>query len=132
MSYRRSVATRQTVGDAEAAIFNSGTGQIRTGSQEATPDTTVAGTLLGTVTFGATAFGATNSSGVATANSITSDTSADNSGTAGHARFLKSNGTTIIGDATCGMGSGDVNFDNNVIVAGGTIAISSATLATPQ
>jgi hypothetical protein len=93
-------------------------------------DDAAAGTLLGTLTFNATAFGATNSSGVATANAITSDTNADNSGTAAHARLLNSS-AVIRSDATCGQGSGDFNFNNNVIVAGGTIAVSSMTLTTP-
>lgn len=131
MSYRRATAVRQAVGDAEAALYNSGTIQIRTGAQPATPNDAAQGTLLGTLTFSATAFGSTNSSGVATANSITSDTSADNSGTAGHARLLNSS-AAIRGDCTCGQGSGDINFDNSVIVAGGVIAISSLTLTTPQ
>lgn len=131
MAYRRATAVRQSVGDAEAALFNSGTIQIRTGAQPATPDTAASGTLLGTLGFSATAFGATNTSGVATANAISSDTSADNSGTAGHARLLNSGGT-IRGDATCGQGTGDFNFDNSTIVAGGTIAVSSMTLTTPE
>lgn len=131
MAYRRATATRQTVGDAEKALFNAGTIQIRTGAQPATPDTAASGTLLGTLTFGATAFGATNTSGVASLNSVTSDTSADASGTAGHARLLNSS-AAIVGDVTCGQGSGDINFDNAVIVAGGTIAISSGSLTTPQ
>jgi hypothetical protein len=131
MAYRRATATRQTVGDAEKALFNSGSFQIRTGAQPTLPDDAASGTLLGTLTFGATAFGATNSSGVATANAITSDSSADNSGTAAHARFLTS-GAAIVADCSCGQGSGDINFNNNVIVAGGTIAVSSMTLTTPQ
>lgn len=130
MAYRRATATRQTVGDAEKALFNSGTFQIRTGAQPTNVNDAASGTLLGTLTFGATAFGATNSSGVATANSITSDTSADNSGTVGHARFLSS-GAAIVADCTCATGSGDISFDNGTIVAGGTIACSSMTLTTP-
>lgn len=131
MTYRRATATRQSVGDAEAALYNGGSIQIRSGAQPATPDTAASGTLLGTPAFGATAFGATNSSGVATANAITSDTSADASGTAAHGRLLDSS-AAIRGDVSCGQGSGDINFDNNVIVAGGTIAISSMTLTTPE
>ena len=72
------------------------------------------GTLLGTLTFAATAFGA-SSTGVATAASITSDSNADNSGTAGHARILNGGGT-IHSDADCAQGSGSFNFDNYVIV----------------
>jgi hypothetical protein len=118
------------VNDARVDLLDNGTIQIRTGAQPATADTAASGTLLGTLTFGATAFGATNSSGVATANAITSDTSADASGTAGHARILTS-GAAIHSDATCGQGTGDLSFDNSVIVSGGTIAISALTWTEP-
>lgn len=129
MAYRQATATRNAANDARAALLNGGTMQIRTGAQPTNVGDAAAGTLLGTVTFNATAFGA-SSTGVATANAITSDTSADASGTAGHARLLTS-GAAIQGDAACGLGTGEVNFDNNVIVAGGTIAISSATMTQP-
>lgn len=130
MAARQATATRQSVNDARTALLNSGTIQIRTGAQPATADTAASGTLLGTLTFSATAFGATNTSGVATAAAITSDTSADASGTAGHARNLTS-AAAIHSDCTCGQGTGDYNFDNAVIVAGGTIAMSSLTWTEP-
>lgn len=126
MAYRRATATRNSVADTEGDLLNSGTIQIRTGAQPTNVDDAASGTLLGTLTFSATAFGAP-STGVVTAASITSDASADASGTAGHARLLTS-GAAIHSDATCGQGSGDFNFDNNIIVIGGTIACSSLTL----
>ena len=129
MSYRRSTATRNSVVDAEGDLLNSGTIQIRTGAQPTAVDDAAQGTLLGTLGFSATAFGAP-STGVVSAGSISSDTNADASGTAGHARLLTS-GAAIHSDATCGQGSGDFNFDNNVIVAGGTISISSLSLTAP-
>lgn len=129
MAYRRATATRNSVIDTEGDLLNSGTIQIRTGSIPTNVDDAAGGTLLGTLTFSATAFGAP-STGVVTAASITSDTNADASGTAGHARLLTS-APAIHSDATCGQGSGDFNFDNNVIVAGGTIAVSSLTLTAP-
>lgn len=129
MAYRRATATRNAVVDTEGDLLNGGSIQIRTGSQPTNVGDAAQGTLLGTLTFSATAFGAP-STGVVTAGAITSDTNADNSGTAGHARLLDS-GAAIHSDATCGQGSGDFNFDNNVIVAGGTIAASSLTLTAP-
>lgn len=129
MALRLANATRSASADAIVDLLDSGTIQIRTGSQPTNVGDAAQGTLLGTLTFGATAFGAA-SNGVATANAITSDTSADNSGTAGHARILTS-GAAIHSDCTCGQGSGDIDFDNNVIVAGGVIAISSMTLTVP-
>ena len=129
MAYRRATATRNSVADTEGDLLNSGTIQIRTGAQPTNVDDAASGTLLGTLGFSATAFGSP-STGVVTAASISSDTNADASGTAGHARLLTS-GAAIHSDATCGQGSGDLSFDNNVIVAGGTIACASLTLTAP-
>lgn len=129
MTYRRATATRDAVANTEGDLLNTGTIQIRTGAQPTNVADAAAGTLLGTLTFSATAFGAP-STGVVTAAAITSDTNADASGTAGHARLLDSV-AAIHSDATCAQGSGDFNFDNSVIVAGGTIAVSSLTLTAP-
>lgn len=106
-----------------------GTLKIYTGAQPAGVSDNPSGTLLGTCTFSDPAFG-NAATGVATASAITSDTSADNSGTAGHGAIFDSDVNPLM-DMTCGLGSGDINFDNNVIVAGGTIAISSMTLTVP-
>lgn len=132
MAYRLSTAARNASCDAIVDLLDvggAGTIQIRTTAQPTNVADAAGGTLLGTLTFSATAFGA-SSTGVATAASITSDTSADNSGTAQHARFL--NGSAAIhSDADCAQGSGSINFDNSVIVAGGVIAISSMTVTVP-
>jgi len=87
------------------------------------------GTLLGTLTFSDPAFG-NAATGVATASAITSDTSADNSGTAGTFAILDSDSNVLM-DGTCGLGSGEASFDNNVVVAGGTLAFSSFTVTQP-
>lgn len=130
MAMRLSTAARNASCDAIVDLLDAGAGAatigIRTGSQPTNVGDADTGTLLGTLTMSDPAFGSA-STGVATASSITSDTNADNSGTAGHARF-KDSTPAIVFDCTCGMGSGDINFDNNVIVAGGTIAITSMTV----
>ena len=134
MAMRLANPVRQLAGDAIVDALDAGAGAgtcaIRTGTQPTNVGDADTGTLLGTLTFSDPAFGATNSSGVATASAITSDTNADNSGTAAHAR-LKDSTPAICFDCTCGQGSGDINFDNNVIVAGGTIAISAMTVTVP-
>lgn len=132
MSLRLATATRDQACNAIVDLIDTGGAgsiQIRTGAQPTNVGDAAGGTLLGTLTFSATAFGA-SSTGVATASAITSDTSADASGTAGHARIL-TGAAAIHSDCTCGMGSGDINFDNNVIVAGGIIAISAMTVTVP-
>ena len=132
MTYRLANLTRSAACDAVVdRIDNGGAGtiRVRTGAQPTAVDDADQGTLLGTLTFGATAFGSA-SNGVASANTISSDTNADNSGTAGHFRIY-TGGAAIHSDGTCGQGSGDMNFDNNVIVAGGTIACSSMSVTQP-
>lgn len=133
MAFRLSTDTRNKACDAIVDDIDAGSGAgtiaIRTSTQPTNVGDADNGTLLGTLTFSDPAFGS-SSSGTATASSITSDTNADNSGTAGHFRIKDSDGN-IVADGTCGLGSGDLSFDNNVIVAGGTIAISSFTVTVP-
>lgn len=139
MALRLSTNTRNKANDAIVdeldAAATAGKVEFRTGAQPTNVDDADSGTLLGTCPFGDPAFddsGADggNAAGVATANAITSDSSADNSGTVGHAR-LKDGDDNIHSDCTCGQGSGDISFDNSTIVAGGTIAITSMTITTP-
>lgn len=129
MTYRLSTLARNAACDAIVDLLDSGTIEIRTGAQPTNVGDADSGTLLGTLTFGATAFGAAVT-GVATANAITSDSSADASGTAAHAR-IKTSSPAIHSDCSCGQGSGDIDFDNATIVAGGTIAITSLTITQP-
>jgi len=107
---------------------------VRTGAPPSNVSDASTGTLLGTLTMNATAFGA-SSSGVATANSITSDTDADASGDAGHFRVYKNGAADTAADCQGTAGESgdtpDMEFDNKSIVAGGTIAISSFTLTVP-
>lgn len=133
MAFRLATDTRNKACDAIVDDVDAGSGAgtiaIRTGAQPTNVGDADSGTLLGTLTFSDPAFGA-SSTGTATASSITSDTSADASGTAGHFRVKDSDGN-IHSDGTCGQGSGDLSFDNNVVVAGGVIAISSLTVTVP-
>ncbi len=130
MAYRLSTRARNLGCDAVGDDLNTGKIRIRTSTQPTNVGDADSGTLLATCTFGATAFGA-SSTGTKTANAITSDTNAAASGTAGHFRLYRSDNTTIHSDGTCGQGSGDLSFDNSVIVAGGTVAISAFTLTQP-
>lgn len=122
--------------DAVAALCNSGTLKIYTGSQPTDANTAVgAQTLLATLTFGSTAFGASSASGsagskvvTATANTITGDTSADNTGTAAWFRVLKSNGTSIVFDGSVGTSGCDLNLASTSIVSGEEVDITSFTI----
>lgn len=143
MSVKISTGLRTKIADSGVADAFDTTGRcnIYTGAQPATADTAASGTLLGTLALASDAAGSA-ASGVVTFNTITSDTSADASGTAGYARFYRT-GDTAPGSAGNGTtdrrmdcsialtSGGDINFDNITIVAGGTIAISALTVTVP-
>lgn len=110
-----------------------GTLKIYTASQAATADTAIgAQTLLGTLTFSATAFGSASNADptVATAASITSDSSADATGTVAWARIANGTPTTIF-DCSCGTSSADIIFNTTSIVSGASVGISSLTVTLP-
>lgn len=89
-------------------------------------------TLLATLTFSDPAFGDA-AAGVATAGSITSDTSADATGTASWARIADSDGTTVC-DVDVGE-SGDgatVTLNTTAITAGGEVALTAFTFTMPD
>lgn len=115
--------------DSYTANFNSGTLKIYGGSVPADANASLGGaTLLGTLSFGSTAFAAA-SGGSASANAITQDSSADATATATFYRALKSDGTTVIeqGSITATGGGGDLTFNTTSIVTGGPIVVSSFT-----
>ena len=90
------------------------------------------GTLLGTNLFSNPAFG-NASGGAAAANAITNDNSADASGTAGYFRVYTGAGgdTAALFQGNTSTSGADLNFDNNVIVSGGVIAITAFTITVP-
>lgn len=108
-----------------------GTIKIYTGTIPTDADTAVgAQTLLATLTFSDPAFGAA-SNGVATASAITSDSSADATGTAAWARIATSAGTTVM-DCTVGTSGDDINFNTVSFVSGATVSITSLTVTQPK
>jgi hypothetical protein len=85
------------------------------------------GTAVATLTFSATAFGA-SSSGTATANAITSDTNA--AGNASPVAFatLQTSGGTIVIHCAVAASASDINLTNGLTVsAGDTVSCSSLT-----
>jgi hypothetical protein len=133
VAFRLATSARNGAANGIVDLIDAGAGAgtiaIRTGAQPTNVGDADTGTLLGTLTFSDPAFG-NAATGVATASAITSDTNADASGTAGHFR-IKDSDAAIVGDGTCGQGAGDLSFDNSVVVAGGTIAISALTVTSP-
>lgn len=86
---------------------------------------------VATLTFSTTAFGA-SSSGVATANAITQDTSATG-GTVAKVRLKNAAGTDkIIGSVTATGGGGDIELNSVVISAGQAVSVTSLTYTAPN
>ncbi len=127
INLKRSDAAVNAEADAVCALLNTGYIRIYTGSQPATADDAIgAVTLLAELRFGATAFGSATA-GVATANAITADSSANASGTAAWARFLKSDGITAIWDETVGTSGSGINMNSVAISAGAEVSVTSYT-----
>lgn len=120
-------AAANAAADAVCALLNSGYLRIYDGSQPTDADTAIgAQVLLAELRFNATAFGGA-ASAVATANAITSDSSADATGTAAWFRALKSDGTTVIFDGSVGTSGANLNLNSVAISAGAAVSVSSFT-----
>jgi hypothetical protein len=108
-------------------IGTSGLVRIYSGTQPTNPDTALSGnTLLAELPCSAT-FAPSASGGVLTANAITSDSSADATGTASFASLLTSGGVRKI-DFTVGTSGSDLNMNSVAISSGAQVSISSLTV----
>lgn len=113
--------------------------EIYAGAVPADADTTpVSPTLLASLTCSATAFSGISSTGSgptkgrATFAAITSDSSADNTGTAAYFRIKTQTGGTVICQGTVGAGGTfDLVLNTVSITAGSTVSISAATIDFP-
>ena len=124
-------AARDAAVNAISATLNSGEVLIYSGTAPANADAALSGnTLLAQLTLNATAFGAA-ASGVATANAITGDTSADATGTPTFFR-LRTSGSTVVYQGTAGASGQELNLSGltgGQILIGAPVSISSLTMA---
>jgi len=124
---KRSNVAVSAAADAVCPLLNNGYLRLYDGTQPATADTAVTTqTKLAELRWNATAFGAA-SNGVATANAITSDSSADATGTATWFRALKSDGTTVVFDGSVGTSNADLVLNSTAISSGAQVSITSFT-----
>ena len=113
--------------DAVVDLLDGGYLRIYDGSQPATVDTAITTqTLLAELAFGTPAFGSA-ANGVATANAITADSSANNSGTATWFRCFKSDGTTAVMDGSVDTATANLILTNTAITAGGVVTVNALT-----
>ncbi len=120
-------------GSAAGIIFG------QSGSQPTDPDTAISGTTLFILTLNDPAFGAAaddTPGGKATANAITSDTSANATGTLGYCRVSSSDSAETAEDdqidGEAGTSGADFNFNTLAIVSGATVAMTAWTVTQPE
>lgn len=131
-----STAARNAAADAILGLIDAesgaGTAQIRTGTKPASVSLSATGTLLGTLTLSDPAFNPA-ALGVAMANPVTGDPTADETGTAEWFRVFDSEGVAVMdGTITEAGDGGDMILDDVNIIAGGTINISAWTVTMPE
>jgi hypothetical protein len=113
--------------DAVCVLANSGFLRLYDGTQATSADTALgAQVLLAELTFGNPAFGAA-SAGVATANAITQDSSANASGTCTWFRVVKSDTTTVLFDGSVGTSGANLNLNSVAISSGAAVQVTSLT-----
>lgn len=132
MATRISVAARNAAVNAIAALLNSGTVEIRTGTQPASPDAGDSGTLLVSIPLANPAFGSP-SNGQAALAGVPRQAQAQADGTAGHARFKTSGGQAVLDVSVSDLnGNGELKLDNVNIADGQQVNIISFSLSQPQ
>lgn len=113
--------------DALSDLLDNGYLRIYDGTQPANANTAITTqVLLAELRFNATASPAA-SGGVLTMNSITQDSSANNTSTATWFRALKSDGSTVVFDGSVGTASCDLNLGSTSITSGASVAVTSMT-----
>ena len=123
MAVTHSPAARNAATDAVTALIStSGNLKFRLSGTVGSP-----GTAVATLALSATAFGAA-SSGVATANAITSDTNATGNASPVATATLETSGGTVVIHCAVGASGSDINMSNGLTVANGdTVSCSSLT-----
>jgi hypothetical protein len=128
MALKMSAAVRNAMLDAiTAQVGTTAKLRIYSGSRPANVAASITGTLLAELTCNAT-FAPAASGGVLTLNSITSDTSADATGTASHFRLWNSAGNVAMVDGDVGTSGSDLNLNTVSLVSGATVAVTSFTV----
>jgi hypothetical protein len=116
-----------TEANAVAAILNNGWLRLYSGSQPSTADEAVSSqVILAELRFGNPAFRSA-SDGVAAANAITGDSSANATGTATWFRCFMSDGTTPVFDGSVSTSNSNLVLNSVEISAGAQVDVTSFT-----
>lgn len=132
-------AVAQSMLTALATAADAGTAaviEIYSGAVPANADATpTSPTTLAVLTCSATIASGYSDTGTAarmTLAAITSDTSADNTGTAAYFRIKTQSGGTVVAQGTVGTSAADLILNTVSITAGSTVAISAFTIDLPE
>lgn len=121
--------------DAITTLLNAGGYvNIYEGAPKATLETAEDSQILAHLTLAATAFGGAidaNPGAMATAGTITADSSADNTGIAGHFRAFDSADAPVI-QGTVGVSAADLNLNTTSIVQTLPVAMTSWVIKLPE
>jgi hypothetical protein len=131
MTIQLSAAVRNARLDTiESTIGVAGVVKIRSGTPPANCAAADSGTVLATFNLASDWAAAASSGGKSFSGTPIQDSSADNTGTAGHFRLYASDGATchMQGSVTITGGGGDMEIDNTSINAGQVVQITSWTL----
>ena len=113
-------------------LSNNGWLRIYDGVQPATGDTAITTqVLLAELRWNATAYGAPTG-GLAIANALTGDASANASGISSWFRVFESDGTTAVWDGSVGTSNADLIMASTTITAGQPVNITSAQYTIPK
>lgn len=128
----------KSAGSTLAANIDAGTAaviEIYNGSVPADADASEANTLLASLTCSATCFSGdsdANPGGRITFDVITSDSSADATGTATHFRIKTQTGGTVCCQGTVGTATSDLIVNTTAFTSGSTVSITSGTITLPE
>lgn len=130
MALKKNVALVNAEASAFGAFFNGGTLKIYTGAQPTDPNAAVTGTLLVTITLPTPAFGAASAGTILKAGTWADVAGA--TGTAGYARMASSDTLKTL-DITVSEsgGGGDAIIDDDAIVNGNTVTVTSCSITEP-
>ncbi len=128
MALKMSAAVRNAMLDAiTTQVGTTAKLRIYSGTRPANVAASITGTLLAELTCSAT-FAPSASGGVLTLYSITSDSSADATGTATHFRLWNSAGSVAMVDGDVGTSGSDLNLNTTSIVTGAAVSVTSFTI----
>jgi hypothetical protein len=129
MAIQFGVATRNRRLDSiEVELGASPVLTLRTGAAPANCAAANSGTVLATINLPADWMAAASGGTKAILGGPWQDISADAGGTALHYRIHTNPGNVCEQQGTVGLGSGDLQLDNNVLVAGQTVSITGWTI----